>query len=125
MLGYHLKATDYELGHVADFIVDDASWALRYLVVDTSNWWFGGKHVLVATHWVERVSWTERRVFVELSREAIQSSPEWNPNQPLTRAYEQALHDHYARQGYWEPEPGEEAPSRPYPTDHDVHPGLE
>jgi hypothetical protein len=43
--GYHLHAKDGELGHVDDFLFDDLSWAIRYLVIDTSNWWIG-KRVL-------------------------------------------------------------------------------
>ena len=41
--GYHIEATDGEIGHVEDFLVDDETWAIRYLVVDTSNWWLGHK----------------------------------------------------------------------------------
>ncbi|MGB9470216.1 MAG: hypothetical protein WBQ59_12785, partial [Candidatus Acidiferrum sp.] len=37
--GYHIQAKDGEVGHVGDFIVDDETWAIRYLIVDTKNWW--------------------------------------------------------------------------------------
>lgn len=33
MVGYHISATDGYFGHVDDFLVDDVTWALRYLVV--------------------------------------------------------------------------------------------
>lgn len=137
VLGYHLQATDVELGHVDDFIVDDETWTLRYLVVDTSNGLFGHKRVLVSPRWVDKVSWAARKVFVGLGGAAIKSSPEWNPAIPITRTYEEQLHDHYARAGYWEPDEGvvqkrpeqadadEDAAIRPYPTDHDAHhPGM-
>ena len=39
--GYHIQATDGEIGHVEDFIIDDETWAIRYLIVDTRNWWPG------------------------------------------------------------------------------------
>lgn len=51
--GYHVHATDGDIGHVADLLVDDHTWAIRYMIVDTSNWW-GGHHVLVAPPWEER-----------------------------------------------------------------------
>ena len=51
--GYHIQATDGDLGHVEDFIVDDHSWTIRYMVLDTTNWW-PGKKVLVAPDWIER-----------------------------------------------------------------------
>jgi len=66
--GHDIQASDGEIGHVDDFIVDDETWAIRYLVVDTRNWW-PGKKVLVSPKWIERISWDERKVFVNLDRE--------------------------------------------------------
>lgn len=68
--GYHLRATDGEIGHIDDFLVDASSWRIGGLLVDTSNW-IGGRHVVVSPASVERVSWAERMVFVSLSRDAI------------------------------------------------------
>src|SRR5688572_15841532 len=73
MLGYHLVATDGEIGHVDDFLVDE-NWNVRYLVVDTSNW-IGGKSVLISTATLERVDSPEKRINVKMSREQIQRSP--------------------------------------------------
>jgi hypothetical protein len=98
--GYGIQATDGELGHVDDFIIDDQNWAIRYLVIDTKNWW-PGKKVLVSPHWIESVNWDQSKVFVNLLREAIKQSPEYTEESLLTRAYETALHRHYNRQGYW------------------------
>ncbi|CAN5883890.1 PRC-barrel domain-containing protein [soil metagenome] len=98
--GHHIQATDGEIGHVDDFIIDDETWAIRYLVIDTKNWW-PGRRVLVAPQWIERVSWADSKVFVNLSREAIKQSPEYLGESLLTRDYEAALHHHYDRQGYW------------------------
>jgi len=98
--GYHIQGTDGEIGHVEDFIIDDKTWAIRYLIVNTSNWWTG-KAVLVSPQWIERVSWTESKVFVNLSRETIKQSPEYTDESLLTRDYETRLHGHYNRKGYW------------------------
>ena len=98
--GHHIQALDGELGHVQDFIIDDETWAIRYLIVDTHNWW-PGKKVLVSPQWIERVSWDESKVFVNLSRETIKQSPEYTEESLLTRDYEIGLHRHYNRQGYW------------------------
>jgi hypothetical protein len=98
--GHHIQALDGELGHVQDFIIDDETWAIRYLIIDTHNWW-PGKKVLVSPQWIERVSWGERKVFVNLSRETIKQSPEYTEESLLTRDYETELHHHYKRQGYW------------------------
>jgi len=98
--GYDIQATDGEIGHVEDFFVDDDTWAIRYLIVATRNWW-PGKKVLISPKWIERVSWNESKVFINLTRTAIQQSPEYPDESLLTREYETQLHRHYDRQGYW------------------------
>jgi hypothetical protein len=98
--GHHIQATDGEIGHVEDFIIDDETWAIRYLIVNTQNWW-PGKKVLVSPQWIERVSWHESKVFVNLSCKTIKQSPEYSEESLLTRDYEFGLHQHYNRQGYW------------------------
>jgi hypothetical protein len=101
--GYHLEAANGEIGHVRDFIVDDESWAIRYLQVDTRNWW-PGKKVLVSPQWINRVSWATSKVYVDLTRETIQNGPEWDDSVPVTREYENRLYDYYARSPYWAPD---------------------
>ncbi len=98
--GHHLQARDGELGHVHDFIVDDETWAIRYLVIDTRNWW-PGKKVLIAPQWIDRVSWSESKVFVHLDRELIKEAPEYSSDTPITRDFETLLHAHYHQPGYW------------------------
>ncbi len=98
--GYNIQATDGEIGHVEDFIIDDKTWAIRYLIIDTKNWWTG-KKVLVSPKWIDHISWSERKAFINLSREAIRQSPEFSEESLLTRDYESALHTHYNRKGYW------------------------
>ncbi len=109
--GYDIQATDGEIGHVEDFIIDDEMWTIRYLIIDTRNWW-PGKKVLVSPQWIERVSWDDSKVFINLLREAIRQSPEYNEESLLTRDYETGLHQHYNRQGYWTGEPAAKEHSR-------------
>jgi uncharacterized protein YrrD len=97
---HRIQATDGEIGHVEDFIIDDEAWAIRYLVINTRNWW-PGKKILVSPQWIERVSWDESKVFVNLSRETIKQSPEYTEESLLSRDYETGLHRHYNRQAYW------------------------
>ncbi|MFH1807494.1 MAG: PRC-barrel domain-containing protein [Pseudomonadota bacterium] len=105
--GYHIQGEDEPIGHVSDFIVDDATWEIRYLVIDTRNWWFGQK-VLVAPHWASVISRKEKKVFVAMSRQAIKSSPRWNATATINREYEGRLYEYYGRQVYWDnPEPSE------------------
>ena len=98
--GHNIQAADGEIGHVEDFIIDDETWAIRYLIIDTRNWW-PGKKVIISTKWIEKVSWIESKVFVDVSRETIRQSPEYTEESLLTREYETMLHRHYKRQKYW------------------------
>ena len=109
--GYHIQATDGDIGHVEDFIIDDATWAIRYLIIDTQNWW-PGKKVLVSPQWIEHISWSESTVFINLSRETIKQSPEYTEKSLLDREYEIRLHRHYDRQGYWDDDPDTKDHSR-------------
>lgn len=100
VIGYNIEATDGEIGHVAGFLVDEGSWAIRYLIVDTSNWWMGHK-VLVAPGWITGVHWSSKTVSADLSRNAIKASPPYNAKTLLDRTWENKLHQHYGRTGYW------------------------
>lgn len=100
VIGYHIKALDGEFGHVADFIVDDQSWVIRYMVVDTRNW-LPGRKVLVSPTLVDEVNWGPASVAVALTKEAIRNSPEYDASAPVNREYEVRLYDYYGRPRYW------------------------
>lgn len=94
--GYYIHATDGEIGHVQDFIVDDKTWAIRYIVVNTRNW-LPGKQVLIAPDWIGSVNWREAMVTLHLSRKKIKDSPEYDPGKPVTDDYRTRLARHYER----------------------------
>ncbi|NJK93837.1 MAG: PRC-barrel domain containing protein [Bacteroidales bacterium] len=98
--GYNFEATDGEIGHVEDFVINDENWAIRYLVLDTKNW-LPGKKVLISTQWIDRISWDQSKVFVGLTRETIKHVPEYDEDEVISRDYESKLHQHYNREGYW------------------------
>jgi sporulation protein YlmC with PRC-barrel domain len=68
VVGYRIRAADGEIGHVEDFIVDDADWTIRAMVVDTRNW-LPGKKVLGRPDSIRDIDWDERRVTVSLRRD--------------------------------------------------------
>ena len=71
--GFHIHALDGEIGHVDDFLLDESSWALRYLVVDTANW-IGGKQVLVSPQVVSGVDPERERIEIALTRDQVEHS---------------------------------------------------
>lgn len=94
--GHAIEASDGEIGHVEDFLIDDQGWGIRYLVVDTGNW-LPGKKVLIAPESIHHLGWEAAKVFLSVSRQAIQDSPPYDPAQVLTNDYTRRLDDHYGR----------------------------
>jgi hypothetical protein len=98
--GYKIAALDSDFGHIENMIFEDQSWSIRYLVIDTKNWW-PSKSVLLAPEWVNSISWLDRKFRIDLESEAIKNSPEYRPDEPILREYEDQLYDYYGRKKYW------------------------
>lgn len=108
VMNYHIHATDGDIGHVEGLLVDEETWAIRYFVVNTSNWWMGHQ-VLVAPQWIDNVSWLDSKVFLTVTRQAVKGAPPYDPAAALDRKREVSLYKHYGRPGYWAAEEKREA----------------
>ena len=91
-------STDGDIGHLEDLLVDDYTWAIRHLIVNTSNWW-GGQRVLIAPHSIKDVSWSEAKVSVDLTRQAVRDAPAYAPAAQVDRQSEPAIIGHHGRPG--------------------------
>ncbi len=101
VLGYRIQAKDGEIGHIADFIVDDEVWAIRYVVLDTKNW-LPGKKVLIASEWVKEIKFNDSAATIPfLTRDQIKNSPPFNPAEAVNRQYETQYYDYFGRPKYW------------------------
>lgn len=100
VIGYTLSARDGEIGQVQGFLVDEHTWALRYLVVSTSKWWLGHE-VLIAPQWTQGVHWADKTVSVAMTRQAVKDAPPYDASVPLTREQEKAIYEHHGGRGYW------------------------
>lgn len=102
-----IAASDGEIGHVVDFIIDEESWVIRYVEVDTGNW-LPGKKVLLSTRLISSIDWSEGCLQIKLPKVVIEHAPPYDPDQTLERDYEQGLFDYYAAhldshvKPYWE-----------------------
>jgi hypothetical protein len=76
LAAYHIEASDREIGHVTDFVIDDTSWEIRYLIVETGHW-FAGKEIAISPAQIDRISYEESAVFVTMSKESIVDAPEY------------------------------------------------
>jgi hypothetical protein len=73
--GYHLQASDGIVGHVCDFLMDDKSWAIDQLVIKIGHR-FTGKEVQIPVGKVTAISYDASKVFVNLSADTVERSPE-------------------------------------------------
>jgi sporulation protein YlmC with PRC-barrel domain len=92
--GYHIHASDGEIGHVEDFLVDDTDWSIHYLVVDTKNWW-PGKKVLISPRSAQSVNWTDRLVNLNVDRQRVKDSPIYDASTTVDQVYETHFHSYY------------------------------
>jgi len=60
------------------------NWAIRYLIVDTRNWWLG-HHVLIAPEWIVGLSWDDHTVSVTLTRDAVRNAPPYRAKTQFDR----------------------------------------
>ena len=92
--GYHIHASDGEIGHVEDFLVEDADWSIQYLIVDTQNWW-PGKKVLISPRSAQEIDWTDNLVNLNVDRQRVKDSPAYDASTMIDRAYEKNFRSHY------------------------------
>jgi uncharacterized protein YrrD len=100
VVGYGLRASDGDIGHVEDILIEDEGWRVRYLLIDTRNW-LPGRKVVIAPDWVRAIDWTSRRIEIDHTRDQVKGSPEYNQVAGVSRAYERGLYEHYGRTAYW------------------------
>jgi hypothetical protein len=98
--GFEIVATDGEIGRVEEFIVEDNSWLIRYLAIDT-RYWLPGRTVLVSPQWIAAIDWAQAKVHVNLSRHGVKQSLEYDSSKLISRKYETQLYRHYSQPGYW------------------------
>jgi uncharacterized protein YrrD len=100
IMTYGIEAIDGDLGHVHGLLLDEETWAVRYLIVNTSNWWLGHK-ALIAPQWIQDMRWSDKKVKLNLTRKAIKDAPQYDPSITINRDREALLYQHYDRPGYW------------------------
>jgi uncharacterized protein YrrD len=100
VMGYRIEAADGHMGNVSDFLVEESTWAIRYLIVNTSEWW-SDHDVLVAVSWITSVRWMDNAVTVALTSQAVKAAPLYDSEHSFDRAQEAALFSHHGKPGYW------------------------
>lgn len=114
VMTYHLHATDGEIGPVQGLVVDEQTWAIRYLIVNTSNWWLGHQ-VLIAPDLIHDMSWPDGAVSLNLTRQKIKDAPPYDPAYKVERMHEASIYKHYGNMAYWVKEQVPDAPRAAVP----------
>lgn len=70
---YHVHATNGDIGHINDFIIDDKTWQIKFIVVDTQNW-FGGKKVLIKVEDIKKIDWMENKILLNITTSTVEKS---------------------------------------------------
>ncbi len=99
--GYAIEARDGRLGTVSDFLFDDSSWSIRWLVVDTGTW-LSGRKVLLPVSALGHLDEKQESFSVRLTRQQIEDSPDIDADQPVSRQSETHVYDYYGWRPYWD-----------------------
>lgn len=98
--GYHLGASDGEIGKLEDFYFDDQNWTVRYVVADT-GYWLPDRLVLISPHALTAVDDAEKVVRIRLTRNQVEESPPIAAHQPVSRQFERDYYAYYGWPVYW------------------------
>jgi len=98
--GNDVVAADGDIGKITDLLIDEETWAIRYLVVETGDWW-PGHQVLIAPQWIDEVYWTDSSIRIGMARWQVKDAPHYDPMVNIQRQNEMETHQHYGRIGYW------------------------
>jgi hypothetical protein len=97
--GFAIEATDGRIGTVVDFLFDDRSWKVRWLVVDCGSW-LAGRKVLIHPSAISYAGFEYQRFEVTLTKAQVQGSPALLEHQPVSQQMQSHLYDYYG----WDPD---------------------
>ncbi len=101
LYGDSLRASDGDIGHIRDFYFDDQKWGIRYVVVDTGSW-LSDRLVLISPHVLRNFDLDGVCRGVNLTRQQIENSPDFDSHKPVSRQYEEQYYRYYGWPSYWE-----------------------
>jgi hypothetical protein len=100
LMGSSVIAADGEMGRVRNFLFDDTSWTIRYLVVDVGTW-HQRRDVVLPITTIEQPDWAKRIFHVHLTRAQLRESPDVDTEKPVSRQQEIAMEEYWGKMAYW------------------------
>ncbi len=98
-IGFKMGARDGDVGEIKEFYFDDETWAIRYLIVETGNW-FSNKKVLIAPQALLAPDFSNKILPINLTKAQIKSSPDIDTDKPISRRQEVEMFGHYVWERY-------------------------
>ena len=74
--------------------MDDAGWNIRYIKVDTRNWW-PGERVLISPRSLREIDWTDKLIQLDVSHQKVKDRPPYDPSVTVDGAYEEKFLTYY------------------------------
>jgi sporulation protein YlmC with PRC-barrel domain len=120
LIDHRVIATDGETGNVQDFLFDDKTWVIHYLVVDVSRW-LSRREVVLPVSAVEQLDWEKKTLHVPLTKEQVRESPDVDTKEPVSRQQETAMREYFGRLAYWVDRQSPMTSSMPTGIEYPVH----
>jgi sporulation protein YlmC with PRC-barrel domain len=100
LMKYSVHTTDGEIGSVRNFLFDDITWGIRYLVVDVGRW-LEHRNVVLAISTVEQPNRENKSFHVRLTKEQVRDSPDVDTEKPVSRQQEIAMEEYFGKFATW------------------------
>jgi hypothetical protein len=103
IVGYRVQASDGDLGRVQELLIDDKTWAIRFMVVEAGDWWRGHR-LLIAPHWIHAADWVDECISLDLTQTIAKAAPRLETSRQLDDRRATGLFLHEGRGSFWEAE---------------------
>ena len=101
LIGASMNATDGEIGRICNFLFDDQSWKIRYLVVDVGHW-LARREVLISVSAIDQPDWKTRTLTAHLTKEQLRNSSDVDSKKAVSRQQEIAMREYFGWPAYWD-----------------------
>jgi hypothetical protein len=92
---YMLRAIDGNIGRAKEFLFDDSTWEVRYVVVDTGSW-LSGRKVLISPNSLNAIRGNDHVILADLTRNQIEWSPRLESDEPVSHQFEREYNSYYS-----------------------------
>jgi hypothetical protein len=101
LIGASVIAMDGEMGKTCNFLFDDQSWKIRYLVVDVGRW-LARREVVISVSAIDQPDWKTKIFGVHLTKEQVRNGPAVDSKKPVSRQQEIAMREYFGWPAYWD-----------------------